>query len=296
MPCNRAALRHVLRERFADFLAAMPPFRGKGRITQIVDRRLTNHADPSSYFATADVNGARLVLDLRQFGERFLFYYRQYEPEYVSTLRGLYRRGNFLDIGSNVGIYTISLADKVRAANGRIFSVEAVPENLARQKQNVELNGCADIVEFACVALGAEAGEIRMTGDFSSSNVNAVVADGGSRSFPLIPLDQLSAERGWSDVTLLKIDVEGYEPAVFQGGTELLRRDRPAILAEFNRERMSMNGFAMADSWEMLRALGYRCYALVDGQLQELPEPGDRENLFFMTEVSSPRPSGERTG
>jgi FkbM family methyltransferase len=260
----------------------MPDFRGKGRLTMSIDRRLTDYADPASYLAVATIQGAKMQMDLRQFSERFVFYYRAYETELISMFRKLYKGGNFLDIGSNMGQYVVSMAPFVRKAGARIFSVEPVAVNLARQTTNVELNGCADLVEYATEVLGDSEGTVYMTGQFESSSVNALVAKDGTHPFPLTTLDRLAEERGWRGIGAVKIDVEGYEPAVLRGGMQLFARERPLLLAEFNRERMAINGFDMSESWRMLQELGYRGHAAVGGELQELSEPGDVENIFFL--------------
>ena len=250
----------------------------------LFDRWLTDYSNPSSFFAIAEVQGAFVRLDLREFGERFVFYYRRYEPEYVAAVRKLYTGGNFLDAGSNIGMYVVNMAPSVRAAGARIFSIEPVPSNLARQQVNVQINRCDDIVEYAPVVLGAEPGSTCMTGDFSAGNVNAMVATGGTERFAMTTLDLLAAERNWCGIGAMKLDVEGYEPAVLRGATRLLAENRPIILAEFNRERMAINGFTMAESWQLLKNLGYRAYALRNGNLCELSAPGDEENIFFLPE------------
>lgn len=248
----------------------------------LLDRLLTDYSDPSSYYAAAVLQGVEITLDLRQFGERFVFYYRRFESQYVSTLQSLYPGGNFVDVGSHIGTYVVSMAPIVRNAGGRIFSIEPIPSNLERQVINVRNNGCEDIVEYATVVLGSTTGSVSMNGEFDSSSVNAVVSAGGSHSFEMTTLDQLAETRGWSRIGAVKIDVEGYEPEVLRGGIKLLARDRPVILAEFNRERMTMNGFDIGESWRMLKELGYRGYALIGSRLHELSEPGDLENLFFL--------------
>jgi FkbM family methyltransferase len=238
----------------------------------------------------AGIGGAVIQLDLRSSGDRSLFYRREYEPAYIATLRRLYRDGNFLDIGSNVGIYGVSMAPAVRAARGRIFSVEPVPPNVARQRINVELNRCADIVDLAQVVLGDERGTVHIAGDFASANVNGVVIrDGDNPMYPMTTLDLLAAERGWDNVTVVKIDTEGFDPAVLRGGEALITRCRPIILAEFNRERMRINGFSMSQSWNMLRSLGYEGFALVRGQLTAVTDPAELENLFFIPAAEASR-------
>jgi FkbM family methyltransferase len=197
-------------------------------------------------------------------------------------LRRLYRGGNFMDIGSNIGMYVVSMAGDVRRGGGRIFSIEPLPANWTRQQVNIDLNRCADLVDYAGVALGATTGTLRMAGDFASSSINGVVTPDGSLEVRAMTLDQLVAERGWSGVGMIKIDVEGYEPEVLRGASALLERDRPVLFAEFNRERMAMNRFSMDDSWRLLVALGYRGYRIEGSDLVELAEPGAHENMIFL--------------
>lgn len=275
-------LRHALRDGAAAFLGALPLFKGKGRLTVLLDSLLTDYADPSSYITVGRLDYARAYADLRVFGDKFTFYYRRYEPEYIAALRELYTRGNFLDVGSNIGIYVVSMADVVRAGGGRIISIEPLTANITRQHANIELNGCADVVEHIDLAVGSESGTVFMTGDFASSSVNGVVASDGTVPVTVTTLDELAASGRLPDITLIKMDIEGYEPAVLRGGVELLKRDRPVVFAEFNRERMGMNGFAMADSWNLLKSLGYTGHRFVDGQFREISEPGQYENLLFL--------------
>ena len=60
------------------------------------------------------------------------------------------------------------------------------------------------------------------------------------------------------DVDFIKIDVEGYETRVLQGGLETIKRDSPAILCEINRGDFSAR--------QLLESIGYKC---VDTYLKE---------------------------
>ena len=275
-------LRHRLRDAAATILSALPHFRGKGRLTLLLDSVLTDYEDPRSFNAVAKIEGVRARVDLRVFSEKFIFYYREYESEYVATVRRLYRGGNFLDVGSNVGIYSVCMADAVRRAGGRIFSIEPLAANVTRQTVNLELNGCADIVEIFQGAVGDEPGTLLMGGDFTTSSINGVVSTAGTVEVEVTTLDELAETRGWPDITMIKMDIEGYEPPVLRGALRLLERNRPILFAEFNRERMDINRFDMTESWLLLKNLGYTGHLLVDGQLRELAEPGRHENLFFL--------------
>ncbi|HYR29848.1 MAG TPA: hypothetical protein VEU30_15365, partial [Thermoanaerobaculia bacterium] len=102
MPRIRSALRRAA----AAILSRTPRFKGKGRITLLIDRLVTDSSDPASYVAVGRLNGGRpFSCDLRAWGQKFAFYYGEWELPHVRMLRRLYRGGTFLDIGSSIGLY-----------------------------------------------------------------------------------------------------------------------------------------------------------------------------------------------
>jgi len=254
-------------------------------MTLLLDRLLTDVADPRSYEAIGTLNGGfRFAFDLRPWGQKFAYYYRSWEADYVSALRGLYRGGWFIDVGSSLGLYVVSLSDLVRAAGGRIASIEPIPFNKRRQEANVRLNGIEDLVDYAEVALGAEPGRVFLAVDPMQADNNAFISTEGDVEVPIVTLDQLCHDHGWSGIGAIKMDVEGYEPKVVEGARETIARERPPILAEFNRERMAINGFTMDDSWNFLRGLRYEAFRLERGRLVPVDDPAQHQNLFFVPE------------
>jgi FkbM family methyltransferase len=272
----RAAIR-----RFVPALTSrLPDVRGRGRVTMLIDRLLTDFDDPRSYIATGIVNGFPLQLDLRPWGQKFAFYYREWEPEYIAALRRLYRGGDFVDVGSSLGLYVVCMSDLVGAHGATIRSIEPIAFNLERQKRNVALNGIEDLVEYAEVSLGAERATVHLRIDPLQADNNAIIADDGAVPSLVVPLDELARE--WPRIGAMKIDVEGYEPKVIDGGRATIARHRPVILAEFNRERMTINRFDIEPSWQFLMSLGYRAFRLDGATMLPLAEPGQHENLFFL--------------
>jgi FkbM family methyltransferase len=260
-------------------ISRLPHFRGRGRMTLLLDRLLSRDGD---HEAVGIVNGFPFRFDLRPWGQKFAFYYREWEPELIAAFRSLYRGGDFLDVGSSLGLYVVCMSDLVRAAGARVRAVEPVPFNLERQRRNIALNAIEDLVDVVPLALGNERATVHISTDPDEADNNAIIATEGALRCQVVPLDELARERGWPRIGAMKIDVEGYEPMVIEGGRETIARDLPVILAEFNRERMTINRFPIAPSWDFLLGLGYKPFRLEGRELVSIGEPADHENLFFL--------------
>jgi methyltransferase, FkbM family len=285
MPNSLPEPRHRVRETARWLLVHTPAFRGKGRITLALDRVLTNTRDPRSFQTTGLLLGRfPFHFDLRPWGQKFAYYYGEWERELIEAFRGLYSGGTFVDVGSSLGLYVVCMSDVVRAAGGKIVSIEPVPQNLGRQKENVVLNGIADLVEYIPFCIGAERGLVHLVTDEVGGDNNAFIATTGGLACDVVPLDELADERGWPRIGAIKIDVEGYDPLVIEGARRCIERDRPVILAELNRERMAINGLSIDRTWTLFRELRYHAFRIERGTLCPLSEPAAHENLFFVPE------------
>ncbi|MEO6119709.1 MAG: FkbM family methyltransferase, partial [Terriglobales bacterium] len=116
-----------------------------------------------------------------------------------------------VDIGANIGTMTLTAAATV----AQVFSIEAHPRTFKYLKENVELNGRTN-VHLLNVALGAEASTMRFS-NLRDDDLNHIAED-GLIPVPVVPLDELS----FPTIALLKIDVEGFEKFVFEGGKNTL--------------------------------------------------------------------------
>jgi FkbM family methyltransferase len=247
---------------------------------------LTDPSDPASYCTTGVLlDRFPFHFDLRPWGQKFAYYYGDWEGELIEAFHTLYTGGTFVDVGSSLGLYVVCMSDVVRAAGARIISIEPVPLNLQRQKANVALNRIEDLVEYIPVCVGAERGVVHVVSDEVGGDNNAFIVNTlGGTACEVVPLDDLADERHWPRIGAIKIDVEGYDTLVIEGARRCIERDRPVILTELNRERMAINGLAIGPTWELFRDLGYRVFRVAGRSLTPLTEPGTHENVFFVPE------------
>lgn len=190
------------------------------------------------------VQGARLVVRRGLAGATGNLYCGLHEWPDMPLVLHLLRPGDlFLDLGSNVGSYTV-LAGAVAGAD--VIAVEPVPATLAVLRDNIALNGLADRVEVLPVALGANHGEVLFSLDRDATNQVVTAAYAGARApVPLLPLDGVhGAERA----CCAKIDVEGHEPALLAGGRRVLASSALQVVLLEGRQpevmaAMHENGF-----------------------------------------------------
>lgn len=186
---------------------------------------------------------------------RSLRIYGEFAGEEVDSILSLTRQGDHvLDLGANIGFHTLALARTV-GPRGRVTAVE--PQRYCFQLlcANVTLNQLPQ-VECLRAAVGGAAGTCRIPVNDPSHRHNAgatrVSPDGGegvTDAVPLITMDSLALAR----CDLVKVDTEGFEDQVVEGGLDTLRRLKPVLYIEVHdREKLQrLVG--------RLKPLGYSC-------------------------------------
>jgi FkbM family methyltransferase len=186
-----------------------------------------------------------------------------YEPDVSATLREVLTEGaTFVDAGANIGWFSLLAASLVGPA-GKVLAIEPNPRNVALLRRSAEANGFANI-EAVTVALADEPGAVALETD--GSNGRVIKVDGPPdtpvpASFVVAtwPLDTVLSRAGVKRVDVMKIDVEGAEPLVLRGATEMLERDRPVLISEFFPLALDSSPWGSARGYlQALRELGYR--------------------------------------
>jgi FkbM family methyltransferase len=149
-------------------------------------------------------------------------------PEYddLSLVRDLLGAGDwFVDVGANVGIYTVLAAR--RAPMGRVIAFE--PDDPARREleQNVRLNGLAN-VDVRGEAVGDARRQVWFTEGLDSYNHVVERPEAGrGRLTAMVTLDGVCPVG--RPPAMVKVDVEGLGAAVLAGATRLLGHERPPV-------------------------------------------------------------------
>jgi FkbM family methyltransferase len=168
------------------------------------------------------IGGSRLLVKRGMTGATGNIYYGLHEfADMAFLLHFLRPEDLFLDIGANVGTYTV-LAGKVVGA--RVLAFEPHPTTADWLEANIRHNEIEDRATVHRVALSDHDGAGALTEGLDT--MNRVVAVGEGREVKLQTLDSLIAGQS---PAMLKIDVEGHEPEVLAGAAATLAN--PSLLA-----------------------------------------------------------------
>lgn len=215
-------------------------------------------------------NGTKLLISPRMKGAAHFIVPGLCEFDEMSFVMHFLRPGDlFVDVGANVGAYTV-LASGVAGANTVSFEPSASSYEFLRR--NVQLNGMLDKVATHNVALGSEHGVARFTEGLGTEN--HLSADGDLSGTREVKVEALDTMLQGLKPTLLKIDVEGFETRVLAGATQTLRE--PSLQA-FIVERSNLGtafGFDENKLHGEIRALSFTptVYSPLSRSLTRLPD------------------------
>lgn len=135
----------------------------------------------------------------------------------------------FVDIGANVGSYTILSSAEIGA---HTISIEPVPATFKSLEDNILINDMQDKVKPLNIGLGSAKGILKFTKSLDS--INHVATEHETDTID-VPIDTLDNVLEGSHPVLLKIDVEGFETEVLKGASKILSSlDLKAVIIELN--------------------------------------------------------------
>lgn len=157
--------------------------------------------------------------------------YEPIQPYFLMGLAAKARCVTFLDVGANIGAYSV-FASRIPTVR-QIIAFEANPKAASEIAANARLNGLDIVVHQKAVS--DQSGEVAFgfVSDFAGNNavVSSALHEGFRRTVNVkaVALDDLPAPDG---PICLKIDVEGHEAAVIEGARKLLTSSKCVVQME----------------------------------------------------------------
>lgn len=164
------------------------------------------------------------------------------EPEQLAlALKFVKEDGIVFDIGANVGLYSLLLAEKAK----KVFSFEPFPRNIEYLSKIITINNLKNVTIVPCAIsdhtdlFAFETGDNCALGRISDAGKQPVVAiscDAFVKKFNYLP-------------DLMKIDVEGAEVLVLQGARKIISEHKPTILLSTHGDSLRKDCLSLLGEW-----------------------------------------------
>lgn len=193
-----------------------------------------------------------------------------WEPEVAALLVKTIRPGStVLDIGAHIGTHSVTMGRLV-GDGGRVYAFEPQRKIYRELVQNMRLNGADNIIPLR-YALGSEAGVIEMNPAVAGNEGHTSVGEGGD-PVELRTIDSF----GFRNVSLVKIDVEGFEDPVLAGCVETIAANRPMLILEIQGDdnfddAMPAMRAKIVGTIQTIEAMGYRVVRISEFDYMGVP-------------------------
>jgi FkbM family methyltransferase len=258
---------------FALYLRRIPWESARWRFIPYALRQSRSLIPPDTYRTFRTRYGFRMKVDIGEWLGRHLYVTGEYEPATSRLIHSLLQPGGvFVDVGANAGYFSLLAAARV-GQHGKVIALEPLPLLRERLEMNMGLN------QYSWYSVRSEAAS-DLAGEFDffegpadhlgTSSLRHVKGSSARRTVRTERLDILLQTE--SQVTLIKIDVEGAECHVLEGARQTLTRHRPDVVVELTDEYLRSMGRSARDLVQYFEELGYSGFAIHDDRLAPLAE------------------------
>jgi len=239
---------------------------------------------PSSY-----EDGIKITTSLSSHIESQIFWqgFQEADEGTINYLKShLPENGVFIDIGANVGTFTLVGAKLAR--HGMVHAFEPSEYHFQRLSRNIAMNGFKNVHlnklglfdkdTEASLFLPMKAGKMSNTGAASLFRHGQDVSDTVER-VRLIRLDDYVETHGLERIDLIKVDIEGAELNALGGARTSLKKFRPIVLMELDVDILERAGYTPSQVFDFWKDMDYR--------VQHIHNSGDTRGISDESELSA---------
>lgn len=222
---------------------------------------------------TCDNNGRKfdIIIDPKNGAvDNILYYKKSYEEDLVNKLSKYLSvtNGDFLDIGANIGYYSMSIASifSRQGIKRKVHSFEPIDFIANQMLQSVRINNFDNLVNVHSFGLSNKKEDLLIHfSDHGICSSSVHFYSGTNKINKLISLEKFDDLDIFRDTTigLIKIDVEGHEPEAIEGMKFKITKDRPVIMLEFTAYIYRSDN-RIKEAYEMLSFFVLNEYRLYD--------------------------------
>lgn len=205
-------------------------------------------------------NGIKYELDISNFFDWYVYF--GFADDWIENMLSFISPGDVvIDVGVNNGKSLLRIAKTV-GKTGKVYGFEPSEENFYKANRNVSTNGFKNIALYK-MALGHNHEKVFLNKPqpnnhglnfFSKANnpeKNLV-------EYTTVELDDIVGKFDHPDISLIHIDVEGYDTAVLKGAFKTIKKYMPVLFLKINNSKLARAGTSSTELVELLHANNYQ--------------------------------------
>ncbi len=214
-----------------------------------------------------------------------IYIFRDFEDESKLMLDYIKEGMTVLDIGANIGYYSL-IFSKLVGAKGHVFSFEPTKSTYEKLLRNIQLNKCNNIIPLNFALSNKK--EVRKFYHADDHDRNAFAPEIKNAKFENVECEVLDdfIEKNNLNVDFIKIDVEGAEKLVFEGGKKFLSNYTGKIFCEINKYKMGLMGYQSEELVRLLKdeyKFNFYVYDSISNKLIKLSDPNSFDGNIYLT-------------
>lgn len=231
-----------------------------------------------------------MELDISEFLQAHLYLFGSYELPTVRFIRKLLSKGGTaVDVGAQIGYLTLVMAMSGEKS-ATVYSFEPEPENIRRFNRNIHLNTISNVTLIQKAVSNTNSPiKLYLSADHNAGTHSTIASDPNVSSqyieIPAVTLDTVVSEHNITELSLVKIDVEGAELEVIQGAQNTIQELQPTFIIELSEVMQQSRGFSSPKFKQMMKEFNYSPFEILDnGQLLQisLEKTHAMDNIVFI--------------
>lgn len=231
----------------------------------------------------------KMKLDLDEWIQQHIYFLGYFDPRGIRYIKNqLYEGEVFVDIGANVGAYSL-IASRLVGKSGKVLAFEPASKCFLRLSKNISMNGLTNIIAERKAVLEKNTQidlHIASIHNLGMSSIFHHTSESGvTEKVEAVSLDDYAEKKSIQHISLIKIDIEGAELLALRGMKRIIEKFRPRILIELKEETLAKSEFQVNDINEFLMNAGYQRFIIDDqGNISNdlKHQPDDYYNFLFL--------------
>jgi FkbM family methyltransferase len=209
--------------------------------------------------------------------------YKGFEKDETEFLCKVLRTSDyFIDIGANIGMFSL-FASNLVGDKGKVFAFEPSLKTFQRLQENVAINNFSNIIPVN-KGVSNKPGSLELyVSDLGYDAWNSFAPPNIDKNFGVITVPVTTLDNFLNDnaidkskITLIKIDVEGWEKFVLLGASNFLNNYSPTLMIEFTEMNTFNAGYFVHELYDYMVSLGYSWYRYSAGKLLQ-----EQKRLYY---------------